>query len=233
MSQSAVMTELVMDRVHVWHVRLSGSAYLDDMLLSDSEMWTMKSYLSKSAATQFGAVRCCLRVLLGAYLGQEPGGLELGNTVTGRPFLKVTSGKALRFSVAHSGEMALIAVGICSVGVDVEEDPPQRGLEAIVDLVFSDEEKKVLQSIEAKDRATLILRGWTRKEAVAKALGVGFLIDPRSINVALDESHLSLATVRGHWTLDVADLSFPGAHAAIAGSCIPARPRLRTFPPKK
>ncbi len=83
--------------------------------------------------------RGTLRALLGRYLGAEPGRLEFRYEVYGRPALAV--GTDLRFNLAHSHGLALVAVARDrEVGVDIEQVRPIESFERIIERFFSPRE---------------------------------------------------------------------------------------------
>ncbi len=94
----------------------------------------------------------------------------------------------LRFNLAHSGELTLIAVTRdCEIGVDVElVRPIERSLE-IASRNFHPAELVAIHAASEIDAPEAFLRCWTRKEAVLKAIGTGlgypldaFDVQPRS-----------------------------------------------------
>ncbi len=109
---------------------------------------------------------------------QPPGSLRFRAVARGKPELiepdSTGPRQALRFNVSHSSELALIAV--CrgnELGVDLEQLRPIGEAERIVGSFFSEAEQAEFATIAADARPTAFLRGWTRKEAILKGLGVG------------------------------------------------------------
>ena len=92
-------------------------------------------------------------------------------TPQGKPGLP---GSRLRFNLAHSGEVALVAVTRDrDVGVDVERVRPDADRWALVDHALTARERHQLQRIAPTERAHAFLSMWARKEALLKAAGVG------------------------------------------------------------
>ncbi len=125
-------------------------------------------------------VRCrgALRVILGSLLGSPPEAVEFRAGPGGKPVLPLSLGSngrpPLHFNVSHSGELALIAVSRrCEVGVDVEQARPISQAERIVQSYFTETELAQFESIGESARIAAFIRGWTRKEAILKAKGVG------------------------------------------------------------
>jgi 4'-phosphopantetheinyl transferase len=104
----------------------------------------------------------------------------------GRPSLAVPDIPILDFNLAHAGEIALLAVSRHRVGVDVESlrRRPPDSME-IATQYFSPGEVATLSWLPRSARWRAFVTAWTRKEAVAKAIGAGL--------AALGEVEVSLA----------------------------------------
>ena len=131
--------------VHVWVVELAGGAGADP----------------------------ALRLLLGRYVGEEPGALRVVRGAGGKPAL-AEPWSWLGFNVAHSGGLMLVALARGrEVGVDVERIDPARAAGPIADAVFSPREAAALRRLPDPARTRAFFSCWTRKEACVKATGEG------------------------------------------------------------
>ena len=81
----------------------------------------------------------------------------------------------LRFSVSHSGELALLAVAHGrEVGVDVEAARARRRMQGIADRSFTADEAAAIRSAATEaERDATFYRLWARKEAYLKATAEG------------------------------------------------------------
>jgi 4'-phosphopantetheinyl transferase len=143
---------------------------------------------------RFVAARGLLRELLGALLGEAPGTVRLEYGQHGKPYMR----GPLRFSVAHSGDLVLLAVA-CGreVGVDVELVRRLQDYEGVARAVLALEEQDALAALAEDDREAALLRAWTCKEAYLKACGDGLQFPPQSVVVSLGASEPpSLLAVR-------------------------------------
>jgi len=151
------------------------------MLAADEQVRAAR-FIRARDRRRFVSCRAALRQILGVLLDASPGSLQFRAGGQGKPELVPEPGRdepsdcrhPLRFNVSHSAELALIAV--CrgrELGVDIERVRPFAEADRIVASFFSTAEQAAFAMIpdEAKDRA--FVRGWTRKEAVLKALGIG------------------------------------------------------------
>jgi 4'-phosphopantetheinyl transferase len=143
-----------------------------------------------------GCARGALHALLAAILGQPP---DIRVDAHGKPAL---AGDGPAFNVAHSGSLALIAIGLRPLGVDVELRDLRRDANAIARRFFTAGEAALVAAEPGQ-----FFRLWCRKEAWLKALGTG-------LRLPLDE-----VDVRGElagWTLVDVDV---GERYAAAVAC--------------
>ncbi len=127
---------------------------------------------------RFARCRSALREILGGLVCEQPEALRFRAVARGKPELDFPNidGREppVRFNVSHSSELAVIAV--CrsrELGVDVEQVRAIGEAERIVESFFSANELAEFGRIGPEKKAMAFLRGWTRKEAILKGLGVG------------------------------------------------------------
>ena len=172
-------------------------------LLSVAERRRAQRFLFDRDRRRFIAARARLRELLGERLGTPPESVELAYGRNGKPHLACGG---WHFSVSHCGELALFALAKTSpIGVDVEALRPIRGADAIAAHFFSRREHEAYAGLPARAKLLGFLRCWTRKEALAKALGDG---------LAMPVDELDAACAAG-WRLDNF-FPLPGFIAALA-----------------
>jgi len=85
------------------------------------------------------------------------------------------------FNLSHSGHKVVLLVGEQAVGVDVEYIAPYPA--EVAGRVFTAAEQRWLLQ-QGTDEA--FFRLWTGKEAIMKALGLGFQLPPESFEIAPD-----------------------------------------------
>ncbi|GAU08625.1 4'-phosphopantetheinyl transferase family protein [Desulfoplanes formicivorans] len=98
----------------------------------------------------------------------------LGHESKGRPIL---AGSGRPISLSHSGRWAVCAIGSADqscIGVDVEKVRPLQVEEFAI--AFTPTELQVIR--QQPDPASDLIRRWTIKEAILKALGTGLLTNP-------------------------------------------------------
>lgn len=150
--------------------------------------------------------RTLARDLLGRRLGLAPAAVPLA-VADDRPVLPPGTGWFV--SITHSGPVVACAVARRPVGIDVESaaDPPS---ESLVRRVAAPAEAEAI--LAAPDVSAAFLRAWVRKEAVAKAMGLGLDAGFATLDV-----RRSVVAAGGRvWR--VRDLTLGGLPAAVAAS---------------
>ncbi|MCP5371492.1 MAG: 4'-phosphopantetheinyl transferase superfamily protein [Hyphomicrobiales bacterium] len=154
--------------------------------LSGPELARARAFQNPAAARDFAAGRQALRALLGRYLGRPPGAVDLVTGPHGKPALAAGS-PALSFNLSHAEGVVLVALGRDGeLGVDVERSPAPAGFLDVAGSYFSTAEARRLAALPAAAAGAAFLRLWTRKEAVAKACGLGMSLPPDRIRVSMD-----------------------------------------------
>ncbi|MFC4072485.1 beta-ketoacyl synthase N-terminal-like domain-containing protein [Actinoplanes subglobosus] len=132
--------------------------------------------------------------------------IRVGNEPDGRPWARGPGGERFHVSLAHAGHLAVAIAAPAdgdAVGIDIEPITDR----AIADVALTDAEKSLVD--QATDRPGLLVRLWTAKEAVAKALGTGLAGRPRRFAVTgLDAAGC---------TVTVDDRSWPVRHRVVDG----------------
>jgi len=155
--------------VHVWAVPLGGDSPTDS--LAEEELERTRSFAIDRARRSFVTTRVALRSLLGRYLDLAPRAVPIAFGPNGKPQLAAGD---LRFNLAHSGDLALIAITPHgAIGVDLEQLRPMNNALELAERNFHPRELASIRAASDTDRSNTFLRCWTRKEAVIKALGVG------------------------------------------------------------
>jgi 4'-phosphopantetheinyl transferase len=174
------------DEVRVVRVLLDGPSAADDLdLLSASERERAARFVFEIHRRRFVTARASLRRVLGLCLDRDPAGLAFDYTDRGRPSLRLASHPDFDFNLAHSGDLALLALSSRRVGVDVEQLRDMPNALAIARRFFSPREVAALKRLPEDERRHGFFNAWTRKEALIKAVGAGL--------GALEEMEVSLA----------------------------------------
>jgi 4'-phosphopantetheinyl transferase len=145
-------------------------------LLDPVETARLAGFQSEPARRRFIGGRVLLRTVLGEFVGVPPQTLRFDHGPRGKPRLASSTTDSVRFNLAHSGELALVAISTTSeVGVDVERIRPIPQALPIAERAFDSSSCTALHEIAPEHRDATFLRHWTRLEALAKAIGCGLV----------------------------------------------------------
>jgi 4'-phosphopantetheinyl transferase len=213
--------------VHVWRAELRQAVHVIDGLratLDTEELSRANRFVFERHRLRYVAAHGMLRQLLSAYVGIAPDRIELGRARYGKPYLLGDGARsALRFNLAHSSDLMLVAIGVRrELGVDLEFIGRRRDVAGIARHFFSPNEVTTLTALPADERLAAFYRCWTRKEAYIKACGRGLKMRLDDFDVSL-EPGVSRGLLRSALATDeperwrFADLrAGPGFEAALA-----------------
>lgn len=152
-----------------------------------------------------------LREILGAYCGLAPSRVPIEYGPHGKPSLAgVRDLQPLSFNLSYANRRVVVAITKgAKVGIDIETVRRHPVLDRMAASVFSPAELHMLSSMPEWKRKTTLVRGWTRKEAVLKAVGCGLVEDLTRIDVLTNSDEpVSLVNFRETWFL--VDVPIPG-----------------------
>lgn len=204
----------------MWLAHLAGvSGELVRCGLSADERRRAQRILPQGRRLSWARSRALLRELLGRYLDTPPGDLRFGSGPHGKPELMAApQASRLRFSVSHSGMLAMYAFALGGeVGVDVQVGLPRdRHASSLARRILGPTAATRLASLPASQRSREVLAGWVRHEAQVKCLGTG-LGAP--------------AAGRRPWVMEVAISGDEPVAAALAAERRPSRVRRLIWDP--
>lgn len=251
---------LATDACHVWTLSLKQPAGVLERLqqsLSQDELQRARRYRYARQLRQFILTRGALRELLGCYLDKAPAQCCITLSESGKPFVAASTSDGrsdavhagghgfahsgeIFFNVAHAGDQAIIAIarGI-EVGVDIEAHRVLDERQALTDMILSPTEKERWEALPEETRTCAFYALWTRKEAVAKAIGQGLLMELNTLGVSFEQGLpprlLEIPVMYGRpqdWTL-VALEAATGYTAALAAPVREIRITQKTWQPQE
>jgi 4'-phosphopantetheinyl transferase len=167
------------------------------------------------------------RRLVSAYTPCPPDRQVWERDGRGRPLVVDPGG--LEVSLSHAEAVVVAALSWDGpVGVDVERLRPLPDRAALARTALSEAERRAVDELPESLRDAQLLRFWTRKEAVAKALGTGLATDLRAIVTTAGGALVSLPSGCGEiaaWSL----LEVPGPEGVISAVAVRA-PGVRVLP---
>lgn len=167
--------------VALWQVGLdTADPDMAPSMLGPRELQRWQALRCPRAAAAYLRLRASLRRLLLRHGGIDIAGRSLAYGPHGKPSLP--AGGPPWFNLSHSGGQACIALSTqAEIGVDIERHTPAMPPAfPAAGGVFTAHERAHM----ARNGASGFYRIWTRKEAVLKALGLGFATDARMFCVA-------------------------------------------------
>jgi 4'-phosphopantetheinyl transferase len=180
--------------VHVWCLLLDPPAHQLEGFhasLSADERERAARYHFERHRRRFVACRGQVRQILGQYRDEPAAALRFRYGPRGKPALDMPGcDSAIEFNVSNSEDVALLAVARGrELGVDVERVREPRDFDALARQFFAQNEVKQLHALPVDCRLEAFFNGWTRKEAVLKAVGTGlaFPLDKVVVTLAPDE----------------------------------------------
>ncbi len=176
--------------LHIWRASLGVTSPMRERMmgvLTDKEREQCGRFLRPADRARCAAARASLRMVLAKYLPGDPRALPFAVAASGKPYLDYSAGTndaaaalarhgadGIQFNLSHAEDCALIAVSRgMSVGIDVERMRDLKDMEAILHGFFSDQEQSFVRAHEGEERTRAFFLLWTRREAAAKAVGIG------------------------------------------------------------
>lgn len=178
--------------VHLWQANLIDVSCKPSFVQSVVPLDEMEKLKSKSVMSQL--THAVLRDILCRYMAKRDGtDLIIQRGVHGKPY--ITSGPFLKFNVAHTDNVAVVAIADCEVGVDIERaDRQVTNVQRLLRRLTPEEAQQVESA--ACPREALI-KVWTRKEALLKCLGTGIKRGLSSFEVSIEPDSQWLVHIDG------------------------------------
>jgi 4'-phosphopantetheinyl transferase len=156
--------------LHAWLVDLDAPGAAAAARLDAAERGRAASFVRPQDGARFAASHAALRLVLAHYVGGKADDLEFRVGPHGRSRLAADE---VRFSLARSGGLALIAVSCGPVGADLERVAARSGLADVVAARFPAREAARVAAGCCGSPTRSFYRHWTAKEAYLKAIGLG------------------------------------------------------------
>ena len=141
----------------------------------------------------------CAGYLLYKYLGVTSDE-QLTFNEYGKPMLK--NGEK-EFSLSHSGDYVILAVSDNPVGADIERIARVKPdvLKRVLPPIYYE---KVVNDASGEEKQMILAKSWTSVEAIIKAEGKGFHIDPRADEALMDGWNIESFSYAENYVISVA-----------------------------
>lgn len=173
--------------IHFWYTWLDrprGVAEGLRPLLAPDEAERAGRFRFERHQLRYVVGRGALRLLLERYTGCPAAELRFAYSEHGKPALAGPQA-GVAFNVSHSENLAVFAVCLDEIGIDVERMAPTAASDRVPEQFFSPAEVRTLRALPAEEQPAGFLRCWTRKEAFLKARGDGLTLELDSFDVTL------------------------------------------------
>ncbi|MHB8139310.1 MAG: 4'-phosphopantetheinyl transferase family protein [Smithellaceae bacterium] len=213
----------LLNQVHIWAVDL-GQWNLHSrealQMLPESERKKTEKLRFEIHQTRYIKGHYLLRLLLGQYLGIDFYNQEFTVNEYGKPSLqKEIESNSVNFNFSNSENICVYAfTKDGELGIDIEKIHDLPEMDRIVERFFSPNENKIFRSLPEQNRKQSFFKYWARKEALLKAMGLGFSYPLNKVDVLLHHKDSSPVVTKNagiEWTLYDID-SFEGFASALA-----------------
>lgn len=168
---------LLPHEVQVWSVGLDALFAEVDQLaecLSTEEIQQSQRFVNSQLTNSYIVSHAMLRHIVARYLPLKPHQIKMANTTHGKPYLiDLPAELKLEFNMSHTRDLALYAVSLHPVGIDVEACNRDIQVEEIAERFFTATEYQALRALPESARQEAFYQCWTLKEAFIKAVGEG------------------------------------------------------------
>lgn len=171
--QNTLMTRMTLKKheIDIWSFSLKGDCPIATAQLDLEEQQRADRFYFKHHQQRFRNAHGILRLILARYLDESPKALTFTKGKYGKP--ELCNDPALQFNLSHSGDHALLAVGLIHpLGIDLEQFSARPYL-GIGEQLFSKRENLALRSADPRLTCLTFFNIWSQKEAFIKASGLG------------------------------------------------------------
>lgn len=154
-------------------------------MLSESEKERVNRYKFKILKSRQIISIGLLRSLISKFRDCRPEEIIFFYNEFGKPFVSPDAdGNNLSFNLSHSDNIAIFVFSRNkNVGIDIEKVAELADMNGVVDLCFSESEKKWFNKLLSTERKEIFYKMWTSKEAYIKAIGKGLSFSPNRISL--------------------------------------------------
>lgn len=161
------------NQTDIWRIHIgSNLSHIQNFssIIDANELLKANKYYKAADRDRTLLSRIALRLILGKYLNQDPKDLVLSVDHNDKLILIETLSSELKFNISYAKDYILIAISPLEVGIDIEFVDPNFEFKDILNEYFTKEE---ISYIEENNSIARFFAAWTKKEALAKAIGSG------------------------------------------------------------
>lgn len=156
-------------------------------ILESWEQERLASIRSATACDEYLAAHLLIRFAMARVHPGHASMWRVSQTPLGKPVvLRTPDTPEIHLSLSHTRGLAGCVLAPAPVGLDLECCSGREGYEDTAPQIMSPEELRAFAEKSHDQRLRHLLKLWTLKEAMAKALGVGFAVSPADFVFASD-----------------------------------------------
>lgn len=190
------LSELKSNDVHVWLFHLNCTPpYIKRFLpfLDDAERDRSERFVHFVHRKRFIVSHGFMRSVLALYLKTPAESLIFSKGEHGKPFL--ADHAHLHFNLSHSADIAMLAVSLHEVGMDVEYADRKNEWQKIVQRFYTHHEQSAIATLPEATQREAFFQVWARKESVMKVTGQGLYLNPSQFTVSVPPQHAALMSM--------------------------------------
>ncbi|WP_412860739.1 4'-phosphopantetheinyl transferase family protein [Cytobacillus horneckiae] len=169
---------------HIWWAKLDTYKKNIDNL-SEVELQRIGSLSFKKDKENAAVTFTFLRDVLALYTEDSPKSIKINRDCKtcgephGKPYL-TGENQMIKFNISHTSKHVVIGLSLYEIGIDIENLNQNKDL----DFLFSTLSENEKKTIKEEKKTLALLKYWTRKESIVKALGIGLNIDLSRLEVS-------------------------------------------------
>jgi 4'-phosphopantetheinyl transferase len=140
-------------------------------VLNEAERKRANKYHQQKDKQRFIIARGLLKKTASLYLGVPVPEIQINVGANKKPFISSSSILKLEYNLSHAGNWIIMAFGLGTIGIDVEQMQADFNYESLLPVCFSSLEQDYIQN--KPNSRELFYRLWTRKESFVKATSKG------------------------------------------------------------
>lgn len=169
---------------HIWWAELDTYKKKYD-ILNEEELQRIGNLRFNKDKENAAVTFTFLRDILALYTNDSPKSIKINRSCItcgephGKPYI-TGKNKMLKFNISHTSKYIVIGLCLYEIGIDIENLNQNKDFGFLFNTLSDNEKKKINQ----ENKAMALLKYWTRKESIVKALGIGLNIDLSRLEVS-------------------------------------------------
>ena len=190
-----MLLKLEPNQAHLWYLLSEWRTYrrvllAADRLISADENDRSKKFITRQSQDAYLVARTFLRIVLSQYIDTSAEPITFRVNAYGKPHIATpNAGQALRFNVAHAGNLVVCGVALGrEIGIDAEVIDCSVDTNHVADRYFSSAEMTALRALPKEEQRRRFFELWAVKESYIKARGLGLSLPLEGFTIVASKS---------------------------------------------